>query len=108
MLGPAPLSHRDLAGLLRRLDVDAAIGETDVVLAAPPAGDGRSYTALLDHALLRGATVVAARAEELATAADIHHGTAMIAAPSVAVGPGPRLRGVPVAAEPGRHRARAC
>src|SRR5258708_11049765 len=92
MLGPAPLSHRDLAGLLRRLDVDAAIGETDVVLAAPPAGDGRSYTALLDHALLRGATVVAACAEELATAADIHHGTAVLAAGGAAGGAGQRLR----------------
>jgi non-ribosomal peptide synthetase component E (peptide arylation enzyme) len=92
MLGPAPLSHRDLAGLLRRLDVDAEIGETDVVLAAPPAGDVPSYTALLDHALLCGATVVAARAEELATAADIHHGTAMIAAGGVAAGAAQRLR----------------
>src|SRR5260221_11776074 len=52
VLGPAPLRHRDLADLLRRLDVDAEIGETDVVLAAPPAGDGRSYTALPDHPLL--------------------------------------------------------
>jgi acyl-CoA synthetase (AMP-forming)/AMP-acid ligase II len=90
MLGPVPLSHHDLDDLLRRLDSDAEIGESDVVLAAPPAGDGRSYTALLDHALLRGATVVAARADELDAAADIHHGTAMIAAGSVAVGPGQR------------------
>jgi hypothetical protein len=92
MLGPVPLSHHDMDNLLRRLDSDAEICENDVVLAAPPAGDGRSYTALLDHALLRGATVVAARADELAAAADIHHGTAMIAAGSVAVGPGQRLR----------------
>jgi hypothetical protein len=92
MLGPVPLSHHDMDNLLRRLDSDAEICENDVVLAAPPAGDGRSYTALLDHALLRGATVVAAGADELAAAADIHHGTAMIAAGSVAVGPGQRLR----------------
>ncbi len=92
MLGPASLSHHDMAALLRRLDVEAEIGEDDVVLAAPPAGDGRSYTALLDHALLRGATVVAANADELGAAADIHHGTAMIAAGSVAVGAGQRLR----------------
>jgi non-ribosomal peptide synthetase component E (peptide arylation enzyme) len=92
MLGPAPLSHRDLAGLLRRLDVEAEISENDVVLAAPPTGDGRSYTALLDHALLCGATVVGACAEELAGTADIHHGTAMIAAGSVAAGAGQRLR----------------
>ncbi len=92
MLGPAPLSHHDMADLLRRLDVEAEIGESDVVLAAPPAGDSRLYTALLDHALLRGATVVAARAEELATAAEIHHGTAMIAAGGVTAGAHQRLR----------------
>jgi acyl-CoA synthetase (AMP-forming)/AMP-acid ligase II len=92
MLGPAPVSHRDLADLLRRLEAEAQVGEDDVVLAAPPAGDGRSYTALLDHALLRGATVVTARADELATAADIHHGTAVIAAGSTAVGARQRLR----------------
>jgi acyl-CoA synthetase (AMP-forming)/AMP-acid ligase II len=92
MLGPEPLSHQDLADQLRRLDVEAEIGENDVVLAAPPAGDGRSYTALLDHALLRGATVVAASPDELAAAADIHHGTAMITAGSVTVGAGQRLR----------------
>jgi hypothetical protein len=91
-LGPVPLSHRDLAELLTRLDADAEIGENDVVLAAPPSGDGRSYTALLDHALLSGATVVAAEPEELATAADIHHGTAMIAAGGVMAGAGRRLR----------------
>src|SRR6516225_1172744 len=39
VLGPVPLSHRDMADLLRRLDADAEIGENDVVLAAPPAGD---------------------------------------------------------------------
>jgi non-ribosomal peptide synthetase component F len=91
-LGPAPLSHHDLSGLLCRLDVEAGIGEEDVVLAAPPAGDGRCYTALLDHALLRGATVVAVSAEELATAAEMYHGTAMIAAGSLAAGAHKRLR----------------
>jgi hypothetical protein len=92
MLGPEPLSHYDMSGMLRRLEAEAEICAKDVVLAAPPAGDGRSYTALLDHALLCGATIVAVRAEELATAADIHHGTAMIAAGSVAVGGHERLR----------------
>jgi hypothetical protein len=81
-----------MASLLRRLDADAEIGDKDVVLAAPPVGDGRSYTTLLDRALLCGATVVAADAEELATAADIHHGTAMIAAGTVTAGAGQRLR----------------
>jgi acyl-CoA synthetase (AMP-forming)/AMP-acid ligase II len=92
ILGPVPLSHRDMADLLRGLDADAEIGENDVVLAAPPAGDGRSYTTLLDHALLSGATVVAAETEELAAAADIQHGTVMIAAGSVTAGAGQRLR----------------
>ena len=92
MLGPAPLSHHDMSALLHRLDIEAGIGERDVVLAAPPAGDGRCYTALLDHALLSGATVVAVGAEELATAADLYDGTAMIAASSVAAGAHERLR----------------
>jgi acyl-coenzyme A synthetase/AMP-(fatty) acid ligase len=90
--GPAPLSHHDMSGLLRELDIDAGIREDDVVLAAPPAGDGRRYTALLDHALLSGATVVAVSAEELATAAEVHHGTAMIAAGGVPPGADDRLR----------------
>ncbi|HEX3924592.1 MAG TPA: AMP-binding protein [Streptosporangiaceae bacterium] len=92
VLAPEPVSHQDMSAMLLRLEADAGIGEKDVVLAAPPAGDGRSYTALLDHALLRGATVVASRADELATAADVHHGTAMIAAGSVAIGGHGRLR----------------
>jgi len=92
VLGPAPLSHQDMSALLHRLDIEAGIGEQDVVLAAPPAGDGRCYTALLDHALLSGATVVAVGAEELATAADLYDGTAMIAASSVAAGAHERLR----------------
>ncbi|SRR6266702_2444944 len=92
MLSPVPVSHQHMADQLRRLEAEAAISEKDVVLAAPPAGDGRSYTALLDHALLCGATVVAANAEELATADDVHHGTAIIAAGNVAVGAHERLR----------------
>jgi non-ribosomal peptide synthetase component F len=92
MLGPAPVSHQEMSGMLRRLEIDAEVGENDVVLAAPPVGDGRCYTALLDHALLSGATVVAASADELAGAADVYHGTAVIAAGSVAVGARDRLR----------------
>jgi non-ribosomal peptide synthetase component F len=92
LLGPAPVSHHELSGLLRRLDTEAEVGEKDVVLAAPPVGDGRMYTALIDHALLCGATVVAAGPDELAVAVDVYQGTAMIAAGSVAVGAGERLR----------------
>ena len=39
------------------------------MLAAPPAGDGRSYGAFIDYALLHGATIVAARTDELSAAA---------------------------------------
>ena len=92
MLGPAPVSHQEMSGMLRRLEIEAEVGENDVVLAAPPVGDGRSYTALIDHALLCGSTVVAASPDELAVAADVYHGTAMIAAGSVAVGARDRLR----------------
>ena len=91
-LGPSPVSHHDMSALLHRLDNEAGIGGKDVVLAGPPAGDGRCYTALLDHALLSGATVVAVGAEELASAADRYDGTAMIAASSVAAGSHERLR----------------
>jgi non-ribosomal peptide synthetase component F len=92
MLGPEPVSHQDMSALLRKLESDAPVCEKDVVLAAPPIGDGRSYTALLDHALLCGATVVSADDGDLVTAADLYQGTAMIAAGSVAVGAGERLR----------------
>jgi non-ribosomal peptide synthetase component F len=92
MLAPVPLSHHDLSVLLHRLETEAGIGEKDVVLAAPPAGDGKCFTALVDHALLCGATVVSAREEDLAAAADLHQGTAMIAAGSVAAGARERLR----------------
>jgi non-ribosomal peptide synthetase component F len=92
MLGPAPVTHQEMSGMLRRLEIEAEVGENDVVLAAPPVGDGRSYTALIDHALLCGSTVVAASPDELAVAADVYQGTAMIAAGSVAVGARERLR----------------
>jgi len=72
------LSHLDMAAELTALTDAAAISEQDVVLAAPPAGDGRSYTAFLDHALLSGATVVAAMTDELSAAASEHRGTAAI------------------------------
>lgn len=77
-LAPVPVSHDDMRGLLRRLEAAVPIGETDVVLAVPPADGGAAYTALLDLALLRGATVVAARPAELAAAADAHAATTVL------------------------------
>jgi acyl-CoA synthetase (AMP-forming)/AMP-acid ligase II len=77
-LHAAGLTHRNMAAELSALTASADIGAQDVVLAAPPAGDGRSYTAFLDHALLNGATVVATWADELAAAATEHRGTAAI------------------------------
>ncbi len=78
MLGAVPITHHDLADQLRRLDVEAGICARDVVLAAPPAGDGRAYTALLDHAFTSGATIVAVRPDEIAAAASAHQGTLAI------------------------------
>ena len=84
-LSPVPVSHRDMLSLLGKQEAEAGIGETDVVLAGPPDGDGLSYTALIDLALLRGATIVAADADELAAAdvtavGEAHQATAVIAA----------------------------
>lgn len=81
-VSPAPVSHAELAAQLHRLDAEARIGEDDVVVAAPPSGDGAAYTALLDHALLRGATIVAvqsADAAEIGRVSGACQGTAVIA-----------------------------
>jgi acyl-CoA synthetase (AMP-forming)/AMP-acid ligase II len=77
-LHPAGQTHLSISGDLSALSATAGIGAQDVVLAAPPTGDGRSYSTFLDHALLHGATVVAARPDELAAAASEHRGTAAI------------------------------
>jgi len=77
-LHPVGLTHVELAAQLSELSSAADVSEDDVVLAAPPAGDGRSYTAFVDHALLHGATVVAAGTDDLAAAATEHGGTAAI------------------------------
>jgi acyl-CoA synthetase (AMP-forming)/AMP-acid ligase II len=79
-LAQAGVTHLDMAADLLRLTSDAGITERDVVIAAPPSGDGRAYTCLLDHALVRGSTLVATTACELAIAAAVreHQGTAAI------------------------------
>ena len=78
MLSPAALSQRELAAELDRLAARAEITERDIVLATPPAGDGRAYTILLDHALLSGATVVAASLDDLAASAAAWRATVAI------------------------------
>jgi acyl-CoA synthetase (AMP-forming)/AMP-acid ligase II len=77
-LHAAGLTQLEMEAELTALSASADISEEDVVLAAPPAGDGRSYTAFIDHALLHGATIVAATTDELAAAATEHRGTAAI------------------------------
>ena len=84
-LQPAGLTHLDMSAELAALRATAAIDESDVVLAAPPAGDGRSYTSFIDHALLHGATIVAACTDELSAAAAEHSATAAIVALGVEV-----------------------
>jgi acyl-CoA synthetase (AMP-forming)/AMP-acid ligase II len=71
-------THLTITAELNALAATAGLGPHDVVLATPPTGDGRSYAVFLDHALLSGATVVAARPEELDAAADEHRGTAAV------------------------------
>jgi hypothetical protein len=50
----------------------------DVVVAAPPCGDGSAYTSLLDLTLLTGATLVAAPLPLVMAAMQVYKGTAAI------------------------------
>jgi acyl-CoA synthetase (AMP-forming)/AMP-acid ligase II len=84
-LHPAALTHADIADELSALRASADISEHDVVLAAPPAGDGRAYSAFIDHSLLHGATIVAVSTDDLSAAADAHRGTAAIVPAGVEV-----------------------
>jgi acyl-CoA synthetase (AMP-forming)/AMP-acid ligase II len=77
-LQAAGLTQVEMEAELMALSATADISEQDVVLAAPPTGDGRYYTAFIDHALLQGATIVAATTDELGAAATEHRGTAAI------------------------------
>src|SRR5215813_11625462 len=77
-LRPVPVTNREYIDSLDRADQMARITGHDLVLVMPPAGDGLTYTTLLDCALLSGATVVAVRKQELAMAAVAHQGTVAI------------------------------
>jgi non-ribosomal peptide synthetase component F len=79
-LSPVALTQRELAAELTRLAAAAQIAGQDVVITAPPAGDGRVYSVAVDHALLSGATVVASPAGELLATAAAWRGTVAIAA----------------------------
>jgi AMP-binding enzyme len=50
----------------------------DVVVAAPPCGEGNAYTALVDLALAAGATIVAAPVARVTAAVQTYKGTAAI------------------------------
>jgi acyl-CoA synthetase (AMP-forming)/AMP-acid ligase II len=85
-------THVAVTAELKALAATAGLGPQDVVLATPPAGDGRSYAVFLNHALLSGATIVAARPDQLDTAADEHRGTAAVIPLGAAVPDEPPLR----------------
>jgi non-ribosomal peptide synthetase component F len=84
-LGPAAVTHLEMAAELRRL-ASTGLTERDVVLTAPPSGDGRAYTIFVDNALARGSEIVAAALEEMTLAAQVHHGTAAIVPFGVEIG----------------------
>jgi len=97
-LRPVPLTHEDIAEELRVLAAGTPMSGQDVVIAAPPAGEGRAYSTLVDLALLEGATIVAtsgpgvADAAGIADAARAHGGTAAIVHPGTPVPQGVSLR----------------
>jgi acyl-CoA synthetase (AMP-forming)/AMP-acid ligase II len=96
-LRQSAITHLDMTAELLRLGARAGVTEQDIVLAAPPAGDGCAYTAVLDNVLLQGATVVAAGtagnlAAGLAEAAREHQATAAIVPFGVTIKVSPALR----------------
>jgi acyl-CoA synthetase (AMP-forming)/AMP-acid ligase II len=91
-LQAAGLTHQTMAAELSALSATADISAQDVVLAAPPAGDGRSYGTFLDHALLHGATIVVTCPDDLVAAASEHRGTAAIVPLGLDVGGAGPLR----------------
>jgi acyl-CoA synthetase (AMP-forming)/AMP-acid ligase II len=96
-LAPVAVTHHDLIEQLGELEADAEICDHDIVLAGPPAGDGRAYTALLDHALTRGATVIAVPADQIQSAAATYRGTVAIVADGARVLASGQLRVLAVA-----------
>lgn len=96
-LRPMPVTHAGLADEIDRADQRAGLTGQDVVLATPPVGDGLAYAALIDSALLRGATVVAVSDDELAQASKSRPGTVALVAPGTELNAPDNLRVVQVA-----------
>ncbi|HUK69895.1 MAG TPA: AMP-binding protein [Streptosporangiaceae bacterium] len=81
---PRPVTHGELGAEVTRLAAEAKVAAWDVILAGPPSGDGRGYSALLDLALAVGATVVAApsaKAEDLVALGRTHRATVAFVPP---------------------------
>lgn len=95
-LRPAPVTHAELIRQIGDVAGRSGITSDDVVLAAPPSGDGLAYATLLDHALLRGAAIVASPAAELAATAAACGATTVIAQPSQATDVPASVRLLPV------------
>ena len=100
-LAQSAVTHLETTAELRRLAAQAPVSEQDIVLAAPPSGGGFAYTALLDHVLLHGATVVAAPpADDLAAgltaAAREHRATAAIVPFGTEIALSPAVRMLPI------------
>ena len=100
-LAQSAVTHLEMTAELRRLAAQAPVSEEDIVLAAPPSGGGFAYTALLDHVLLHGATVVAAPpADDLAAgltaAAREHRATAAIVPFGTEIALSPAVRMLPI------------
>ena len=74
--GPAPWPGTAPADGMA--DGGQAFTRRDIVITAPPCGDEAAYTALLDRALLAGATLVAAPLPLVTAALRVYQGTAAI------------------------------
>jgi AMP-binding enzyme len=61
-----------------QLAAAGGLARGDVVVVAPPCGEGQAYTSLLDLALLAGATIVAAPVPRILAALRLYNGNAAI------------------------------
>jgi len=84
-------------GLILAPDPGHELTYRDVVVAAPPCGDGSAYTSLLDLTLLTGATLVAAPLPLVMAAMRVYKGTAAIVPRGTHVPGVPPARFFPVA-----------